>query len=119
MKYTFLPILAAGCMLAASWDGTQGTITVSTTGDDYITVFAISTSDPTVNQFQVTVLQKCDTLGTLCIPKPSAPLIVRRVVNPKLPPMPSLAVFYIPQSQILSVAIVAEAETDSQVFGAK
>ena len=107
-------ILAVTGVAAAPWDGTRGSITVATASDGFTTVLSLTTSDPSVNLFEVVVTEKCLAIGT-CIGKVTR-RFVPRLAGPQVPPPVSFAVFNLPVDHIASVGVTAFTIADSQLF---
>jgi|SRR5581483_2193414 len=103
-------LLFAAAANAAFWDGTKGSITISTVGDDATTVISVSSTDRSVSQIEVAVSEKCSLAGP-CEPK------ITRVTIPVIPHgKPYLAVFQIPETHIASVAVTSRRDAETQVF---
>jgi hypothetical protein len=104
-------LLSAVHTFAASWDGTKGSITISTVSDGTITVIAVSTSDLSVTKFDVTVRT-----GAGPIKVSTTMSIPRRLAIPPRIAGPSLAVFAIPEDQIVSVSVICTVVVEMESF---
>ena len=117
MKTLMLMLVLTTAAFAASWDGTHGNLTVSTIGDQQHTVISVSDINQDVPLYSVVVIytEACGVIGCMPISK-TAIQYVPRFVN-KRDPMPSVAVFSIPLSQITSVVVTEFRAGQAETFG--
>jgi hypothetical protein len=114
LRMLTLALVVAGVGLAAQWDGTKGTITLKTDSDGRITVFSVTSSDPTVSLLSISVTFA--TPGIL----PALPQITSQTFPRRSDSLghglPSLVTFSIPESEISRIIVTEFRAGQSEMF---
>lgn len=113
MKRLFaLALIATGLSIAASWDGTKGNLTVTTTATPSTTTLRVADADTTCRQFAVAVLYQPEdgsSLRTLTVLSPYTRIIDSRATASVLLPLS--------ESSILWFSITEIQPGQAQAFG--
>jgi len=111
-------LLLCMCLLAiaassAPWDGTRGTVTISSQSDGHHTVIAVRSSDPSVTLLSVALVSS---------PNGQTPWTFTTRTVPNLEPSPidptrvALAVFDVPGSEVIRVEVTELRAIQTTVF---
>lgn len=98
---------------AASWDGTKGSITLSTDGDARHTVLKLSSLAPEALVFRVVVTLTDGKIKTVLLYRQSLRAIAYSATD--VPPF-VLGILDVPQSAISSVGVSLLIDSEDQIF---
>jgi hypothetical protein len=100
-------------MFAASWDGTKGSIALSTDGDAQHTVLKLSSLAPEALVFRVVATLTDGRIKTVLVYRQSLRAIAYSATG--APPF-VLAILDVPQSAISSVGVSLHVDSEDQIF---